>query len=55
MLSTGWLLSSAQHGPDRDWPLWLMTALSALIVWRTKIHILWLLGIGAFLGAMGWV
>lgn len=55
MLATGWLLSSAQHGTDRDWPLWLMTALSALIVWRTKIHILWLLGIGAILGAMGWV
>lgn len=55
MLATGWLLSSAQHGPDRDWPLWLMTALSALVVWRTKIHILWLLGMGAFLGAMGWV
>jgi len=55
MLATGWLLSSAQHGLDRDWPLWLMTAISALVVWRTKIHILWLLGIGAFLGAMGWV
>jgi chromate transporter len=55
MLATGWLLSSAQHGPARDWPLWLMTALSALIVWRTKIHILWLLGIGAVLGAIGWV
>ncbi|MBC7682433.1 MAG: chromate transporter [Ferruginibacter sp.] len=55
MLATGWLLSSAQHGPDRDWPLWLITALSALVVWRTKIHILWLLGLGAVLGAMGWV
>jgi chromate transporter len=55
MLATGWLLSSAQHGPERDWPLWLLTALSALVVWRTKVHILWLLGVGAALGAMGWV
>jgi chromate transporter len=55
MLATGWLLSSAQHGVVRDWPLWLLTGLSALVVWRTKVHILWLLGIGAALGAAGWV
>ncbi len=55
MLATGWLLSSAQHGPAHDWPLWLITGLSAWVFWRTKIHILWLLGIGAVLGAMGWV
>ena len=55
MVATGWLLSSAQHGPHADWPLWLVTAISALLVWRTKLHILWLLGAGAFLGAMGWI
>ena len=55
MLATGWLLSSAQHGVMRDWPLWVLTGLSALVVWRTKVHILWLLGIGAALGATGWV
>ncbi len=55
MLATGWLLSSAQHGPVHDWPLWALTALSALVFWRTKVHILWLLGLGALLGAMGWV
>ena len=55
MLATGWLLSSAQHGVVRDWPLWVLTGLSALVVWRTKVHILWLLGIGAALGATGWV
>lgn len=55
MLATGWLLSSAQHGVVRDWPLWVLTGLSALVVWRTKVHILWLLGIGAALGAAGWV
>ena len=55
MLATGWLVFSAQHVPDLDWPLWLLTALSALVVWRTRIHILWLLGLGALLGAIGWV
>jgi chromate transporter len=24
-------------------------------VWRTRLHLLWLLGAGALLGAMGWV
>ncbi|WP_394787476.1 chromate transporter [Rhodoferax sp.] len=55
MLSTGWILATAQHGPYGDWPLWLLAAASAVVVWRTKLHLLWLLGIGAFLGAMGWV
>ncbi|MDR7376798.1 chromate transporter [Rhodoferax ferrireducens] len=55
MLATGWLLSSAQHGPHGDWPLWLLTGVSALVVWRTKLHLLWLLGFGALLGALGWV
>jgi chromate transporter len=55
MVATGWILANAQHGPHADWPLWLLTALSAVLVWRTKLHILWLLGLGALLGAMGWV
>jgi chromate transporter len=36
-----------------DWPLWVLTAVVALIVWRTKINMFWLLGIGALLGASG--
>jgi chromate transporter len=55
MVATGWILASTQHGPHADWPLWLLAAVSAMLVWRTKLHILWLLGLGAFLGAMGWV
>jgi chromate transporter len=39
----------------RDWRLWLVTVISALVVWRTKLHLLWLLGGGALLGALGWV
>ena len=39
-----------------DWPVWLLTiATCALIVWRTKIHLLWLLGAGALLGWFGLV
>lgn len=55
LIATGWLLSAAQDQPARDWPLWLLTALNALLVWRTNIHLLWLLGAGALLGALGLV
>ena len=55
LIATGWLLTAAHNRPAHDWPLWLLTAASALIVWRTRIHLLWLLGAGAVLGVMGWV
>lgn len=55
LVATGWLLTAAHNRPAHDWPLWLLTAASALIVWRTRIHLLWLLGAGAVLGMLGWV
>lgn len=53
MVATGWVLASAHNDPARDWPLWLLTVTVALIVWRTRLHLLWLLGAGALLGAFG--
>lgn len=55
LIATGWLLSVAHDQPARDWPLWLLTMASILLVWRTKVHMLWLIGAGALLGAFGWV
>jgi len=55
LIATGWLLTATHNQPARDWPLWLITAASALIVWRTRIHLLWLLGAGAVAGVLGWV
>jgi chromate transporter len=55
LIATGWLLTAAHNQPGRDWPLWLLTGVSALVVWRTRIHMLWLLGAGALAGALGWV
>ncbi|MDO9251479.1 MAG: chromate transporter [Hydrogenophaga sp.] len=55
LIATGWLLSAAHDQPARDWPLWLLTAGATVLVWRTKIHLLWLIGAGAVLGAFGWV
>jgi len=36
-----------------NWPLWLAAIVSGLIIWRTRIHLLWLLAAGAVLGALG--
>lgn len=55
LIATGWILASAHGDPARDWPLWLTTVVSALLVWRTRLHMLWLLGIGGLLGWFGLV
>lgn len=55
LIATGWVLASTHDQPTRDWKLWLLTAVVAVIVWRTRLHLLWLLGAGALLGAFGWV
>jgi chromate transporter len=56
LVATGWILAlgaAAQQGSQ--WPLWLLTIATTLIVWRTKLHLLWLLGAGAVLGWFGLV
>ena len=55
ILATGWLMSSAHGVAATDWPLWLVTAVAALVVWRTRVHLLWLLAAGGVLGWFGWV
>lgn len=55
LISTGWLLTAAHNDPATDWRLWLLTAVSAVVVWKTRLHLLWLLGAGAVLGAFGLV
>lgn len=55
LIATGWLLTGAHDQPARDWPLWVLTAVTIVLVWRTRIHLLWLIGAGALLGALGWV
>lgn len=53
MLSTGWVLSANLGKTLANWPLWLVTIVSALVIWRTKLHLLWLLAAGALLGWFG--
>ena len=60
LIATGWILAESNGGDPTQgdmmhWPVWLLTGLTALVVWRTKIHLLWLLGAGALLGWFGLV
>lgn len=55
LIATGWILASASGSLAQSWPLWLVTIVSALVVWRTRLHLLWLLGAGALLGWFGLV
>ena len=55
LVATGWILATGSRYNLADWPVWVLAALTAGVVWRTRIHLLWLLGAGAALGAMGWV
>ncbi len=55
LLATAWLLTMSHDQPAQDWPLYALTLATTLIVWRTKVHMLWLIGAGALLGALGWV
>jgi chromate transporter len=51
MLATSFILASAAGG-GRNWPLWLLAIVSGLLIWRTRIHMLWVLALGAVLGAL---
>jgi len=56
LIATGWVLAAGNHaGNAPAWHLWLLTGVAAFIVWRTRLHLLWLLGAGALLGAFGFV
>lgn len=57
LVATGWILAKANASGTgdmlMDWPVWALAAVTTLIVWRTKLHLLWLLGAGALLGWFG--
>ena len=51
MFSTGWILTAQTPG----WRHVLLTLAAALLAWRTRIHLLWMIGAGAVIGGMGWI
>lgn len=56
LIATGYLMAMGHGGALADnWRLLLLTLLAALVVWKTKVHLLWLLSAGALLGWLGWV
>jgi chromate transporter len=56
LAATGWILANPRTSSELPhWHLWLITAVAVLVVWRTRVHLLWLLGAGGLLGWMGWV
>jgi chromate transporter len=55
LTSTAWIMGSSIVQRAGDWPLWLLAIGSGLVIWRTRLHLLWLLAAGALLGAFGLV
>lgn len=55
LLSTSWILGTANGNPATDWPLWLLTVAAGLVIWRTRIHMLWILALGGLAGWFGLV
>lgn len=55
LIATGWILASNYKADDHHFGLWAISAVTTLLVWKTRIHLLWLLGAGALAGALGWV
>lgn len=53
LLSTAWILASSAGRGVADWPLWTLALASCVVIWRTRVHLLWVLGAGALLGALG--
>lgn len=53
LIASGWLLATSNADKLTDWPLWLTTAITTLLVLRSRINMFWLLAIGATLGAVG--
>jgi chromate transporter len=51
LFATGWILSAQMPG----WHHILLTVAAAILVWRTRVHLLILVGTGAVAGAMGWI
>jgi chromate transporter len=52
MAATGWILTANTSG-GYSLPLVALTLVAALLVWRTKLHLLLLLGAGALVGMSG--
>jgi chromate transporter len=55
LVATGWILTTGNGYGLENWPTWAVTIVTTLVVWKTRVHLLWLLGAGAVLGWVGWL
>lgn len=55
LIATGWILLPRAEGSQTPWHLWAIGAISTLLVWKTRIHMLWLLATGALAGWFGFL
>lgn len=55
LVATGWILATGRRYDPADAALWAVAIVTTCIVWRTRLHLLWLLGAGAALGGLGLV
>lgn len=53
LMATSFILVAAYGSPMERPGTWLLAGLSLLLAWKTKLHILWMLGAGALVGALG--
>lgn len=51
MFATGWILSAETPG----WRHVMLTVTAAILVWRTRLHLLVMIAVGAIVGGLGWV
>jgi chromate transporter len=54
LVATSFLLVAAYGSPTENPGTWALAAAALLLAWKTKLHILWMLGAGALVGALGW-
>jgi chromate transporter len=52
-LVAGWVVAAGSNHDDLR--MWALTLVTAVIVATTRLNMLWLIGAGALLGALGWV
>lgn len=52
LASAGWLLMQPDEQTTTSWPLWVLAITTTLMVWKTRIHMLWFLAAGATVGVL---
>lgn len=55
LVATGWIMATGQGGHPTYLRLWAVAVLIMVLVWKTRLHLLWMLLGGGLAGALGWV